>query len=57
MPTSQTIADSFALASYGSLARFKDTQRLHAVGDNTLIGASGDMSDFQELQHILDTLL
>ncbi|KAF8321247.1 proteasome endopeptidase complex beta subunit [Clavulina sp. PMI_390] len=45
------------LASYGSLARFKDMQRLHAVGDNTLIGASGDMSDFQELQHKLDTLL
>ena len=32
-------------------------QRLHPVGDNTLVGASGDMSDFQELQHILDTLL
>lgn len=45
------------LASYGSLARFKDMQRLHPVGENTLIGASGDMSDFQELQHILDTLL
>lgn len=45
------------LASYGSLARFKDIQRLFPVGDNTLIGASGDMSDFQELQHILDTLL
>lgn len=53
----QTIAEMFVPASYGSLARFKDTQRLHAVGDNTLIGASGDMSDFQELQHILDTLL
>jgi len=45
------------LASYGSLARFKDIQRLHPVGENTIIGASGDMSDFQQLQHILDTLL
>jgi len=45
------------LASYGSLARFKDIQRFHPVGDNTIIGASGDMADFQQLKHILDTLL
>jgi len=45
------------LASYGSLARFKDIQRLHAVGDYTVIGAGGDMSDFQYLQHILDDLM
>jgi 20S proteasome subunit beta 7 len=45
------------LASYGSLARFKDVQRLHPVGEYTVVGASGDMSDFQELQHILETLL
>lgn len=45
------------LASYGSLARFKDVQRLHQVGDFTVIGAGGDMSDFQELQHTLDSLV
>jgi len=45
------------LASYGSLARFKDIQRLHPVGEFTLIGAGGDMSDFQYLQHILDNLM
>ena len=28
------------LASYGSLARYKDVRRLQKVGDNTLIGAS-----------------
>jgi len=44
------------LASYGSLARFKDIQRLHPVGTHTIIGASGDMSDFQHLQHSLDAL-
>ncbi|KAI9059379.1 proteasome endopeptidase complex beta subunit [Trametes sanguinea] len=44
------------LASYGSLARFKDIQRLHPVGSSTVIGASGDMSDFQALQAILDDL-
>jgi len=44
------------LASYGSLARFKDVQRLHKVGDHSVLGAGGDMSDFQQLQHMLDTL-
>ncbi|KIP01257.1 hypothetical protein PHLGIDRAFT_131320 [Phlebiopsis gigantea 11061_1 CR5-6] len=45
------------LASYGSLARFKSIQRLHAVGESTVIGASGDMSDFQYLQGLLDGLV
>ncbi|KAG9316235.1 proteasome endopeptidase complex beta subunit [Chiua virens] len=44
------------LASYGSLARFKDVQRLQAVGDYTVVGASGDMSDFQYIQRILDDI-
>ncbi|KAF9035262.1 proteasome endopeptidase complex beta subunit [Panaeolus papilionaceus] len=44
------------LASYGSLARFKDISRLHAVGNNTIIGAGGDMSDFQYIQSILDDI-
>jgi len=45
------------LASYGSLARFKDIQRLHPVGASTVIGAGGDMSDFQQLQSTLDEIL
>jgi len=45
------------LASYGSLARFKDIQRLHPVGDHTVIGAGGDMSDFQYIQSLLDELI
>jgi len=45
------------LASYGSLARFKDVQRLHAVGLTTIIGAGGDMSDFQYIQNMLDSLM
>ncbi|KAH0835660.1 proteasome endopeptidase complex beta subunit [Lanmaoa asiatica] len=44
------------LASYGSLARFKDVQRLQAVGGYTVIGASGDMSDFQYIQRLLDNI-
>ncbi|KAI1789323.1 proteasome endopeptidase complex beta subunit [Ganoderma leucocontextum] len=45
------------LASYGSLARFKDIQRLHPVGNSTVIGASGDMSDFQAIQSLLDEIV
>ncbi|KAF9269098.1 proteasome endopeptidase complex beta subunit [Marasmius fiardii PR-910] len=45
------------LASYGSLARFKDVQRLHPVGTNTVVGAGGDMSDFQYIQSLLDSLM
>ncbi|GAA95300.1 uncharacterized protein L969DRAFT_58091 [Mixia osmundae IAM 14324] len=45
------------LASYGSLARFDDVQRLHPVGPHTCIAAGGDMSDFQQLQHMLDGLM
>ncbi|KAF8521148.1 proteasome endopeptidase complex beta subunit [Gautieria morchelliformis] len=45
------------LASYGSLARFKDVSRLHGVGDYTVLGAGGDMSDFQYLQALLDDLM
>ncbi|KAG9225517.1 hypothetical protein PLEOSDRAFT_1079926 [Pleurotus ostreatus PC15] len=45
------------LASYGSLARFKDVQRLHPVGDCTVIGAGGDMSDFQYIQQMLEELV
>jgi 20S proteasome subunit beta 7 len=45
------------VASFGSLARFKDVQRIFPVGENTLIAYSGDVSDAQHIQHLLDTLM
>ncbi|OZJ04295.1 hypothetical protein BZG36_02575 [Bifiguratus adelaidae] len=45
------------LASYGSLARFRDVERLIPVGEHTVVGASGDISDFQYLKHVLDSLM
>lgn len=42
------------LGSYGSLARFKDLRRIRAVGSSTLIGASGEYSDFQHIVKMLD---
>jgi 20S proteasome alpha/beta subunit len=35
------------LGSYGTLARFKDVNRVGAYGSHTIVGAAGDLSDFQ----------
>merc|ERR1719401_480163 len=43
-------------ASYGSQARYKDFCRLKKVGKYTLLGASGEMSDFQYMGNLLDDL-
>lgn len=48
---------SLHTASYGSLARFKSIQRLHSVGEHTVIGASGDLSDYQYIQSLLDEVM
>ncbi|KAK4705433.1 20S proteasome subunit beta 7, partial [Phenoliferia sp. Uapishka_3] len=45
------------IASYGSLARFKDIKRLHPVGPSTILGASGDMADYQQVQRMLENLM
>ena len=45
------------LASYGSMARFRDTNRLLQVGQNTVIGASGEISDFQHVEHMFGELM
>eukprot|EP01098_Paradermamoeba_levis_P004332 TRINITY_DN1864_c0_g1_i1.p1 TRINITY_DN1864_c0_g1~~TRINITY_DN1864_c0_g1_i1.p1 ORF type:complete len:246 (-),score=70.43 TRINITY_DN1864_c0_g1_i1:98-835(-) len=42
------------LASYGSLARFRSVNRLAPVGKSTLMGASGEYSDFQYILELLD---
>lgn len=35
------------LASYGSLARYRDCPRIFKVNNNIILGASGDFADFQ----------
>jgi len=44
------------LASYGSMARYKDARRIQSVGENTLIGASGEVSDFQSVMETLENM-
>jgi 20S proteasome subunit beta 7 len=44
------------LGSYGSLARYKEVQRVQQVGNFTLIGASGEISDYQSILESLQTM-
>lgn len=41
------------LASYGSMAMFKDVRRIVKVNEHTLVGGSGEFSDFQFLTDLL----
>ncbi|XP_073107433.1 proteasome subunit beta type-4 [Elaeis guineensis] len=54
--------DGVALAadlggSYGSTLRYKSVERIKAIGKHTLLGASGEISDFQEILRYLDELI
>eukprot|EP01138_Halocafeteria_seosinensis_P002550 gb/GECG01002608.1/.p1 GENE.gb/GECG01002608.1/~~gb/GECG01002608.1/.p1 ORF type:complete len:233 (+),score=23.93 gb/GECG01002608.1/:1-699(+) len=42
------------LGNYGSMARFTNLDRIRQFGSYTLIGASGEFSDFQLLSDILE---
>mmetsp|Transcript_24835 Transcript_24835/g.44158 ORF Transcript_24835/g.44158 Transcript_24835/m.44158 type:complete len:250 (-) Transcript_24835:115-864(-) len=44
------------LCSYGTLAMFKDAKRLTTVGETTIVGAGGEFSDFQQIQHMLEEI-
>eukprot|EP00177_Eucheuma_denticulatum_P007122 GFKZ01012950.1.p1 GENE.GFKZ01012950.1~~GFKZ01012950.1.p1 ORF type:complete len:256 (+),score=31.68 GFKZ01012950.1:144-911(+) len=48
---------SDTLASYGSLARFRQISRMHKASSHTLIAAGGDVSDFQEVCNMVDAAL
>ncbi|NWS35618.1 PSB4 protein, partial [Polioptila caerulea] len=43
--------------SYGSLARFRGVSRLLRVNDATVLGASGDLADFQHLRQLLEQMV
>ena len=48
---------AFVTGAYGATKRYKSVQRVHKVNDTTIIGASGEISDFQYLQDLLDQLV
>lgn len=43
-------------ASYGSLARFSDVKRLRVFGDSAVVGFSGDVSDMQYIDRLLESI-
>ena len=43
--------------SYGYTLRYKSVERLKPAGKHSLLGASGEISDFQEILRYLDELL
>lgn len=45
---------SDTLASYGSLARFREVSRMHKATERCVIGVGGDFSDFQEIKMMID---
>lgn len=45
------------LASYGSMARFREITRMHKVTDSCVIAADGDYSDFQQIRMMLDRMM
>ena len=42
--------------SYGSTKRYKSFERLRKINDKTVIGAGGELSDFQYILTLLDEL-
>ncbi|OMP09376.1 Proteasome, subunit alpha/beta [Corchorus olitorius] len=45
------------LCSYGSTLRYKSVERIKPIGKHSLLGASGEISDFQEILRYLDELI
>ena len=43
--------------AYGATKRYKSIQRLHKVNDETIIGAGGELSDFQYIQELLQDIV
>ncbi|KAF5198587.1 Proteasome subunit beta type-4 [Thalictrum thalictroides] len=43
--------------SYGSTLRYKSVERMKSIGKHSLLGASGEISDFQEILRYLDELI
>lgn len=43
--------------SYGSTLRYKSVERMKPIGKYSLLGASGELSDLQEILHYLDELM
>lgn len=50
-------SDIYLTGSYGSTLRYKSVERIKPIGKHSLLGASGEISDFQEILRYLDELM
>lgn len=48
---------TYSPGSYGSTLRYKSVERIKPIGKHSLLGASGEISDFQEILRYLDELM
>lgn len=55
-PAIQRALVAGAVGSYGSTKRYKSFERLTKVNGATVLGAGGELSDFQYIQTLLDEL-
>ena len=56
LPALQYMCDLCFPGSYGSTKRYKSIQRVQKINDSTIIGASGELSDFQYILNQLDNV-
>lgn len=42
------------LGSYGSLARYRNIERVYKVNEKIILGVGGDYADFQYMKSIID---
>lgn len=48
------ILASDTMVAYGNSLKFPNQKRMHVVGENTVVGASGEFSDFQAIQRLVN---
>ena len=53
---SNAVSVNWTAGSYGSTKRYKSFERLKKINSKTIIGAGGELSDFQHIMNILEEL-
>lgn len=50
------VRQTFTAGAYGSTKRYKSFERLYKVNDCTVLGAGGELSDYQYIKRLLEEL-
>ena len=57
MPSNSTLACLSYIGCYGSTKRYKSFERLRKINSKAVIGAGGELSDFQYTMTLLEELM